>query len=255
MKDLRLSADQLSFFRDQGYLLVEGVFDASAVSAMAEEADAVLDRAARADRDLDATWQGGHLKTRSRRLSVLSVHDLQFHSALFTRMLVDDALTSVLAQLIGPNIQLHHNKLHVKPPEKGSPFPLHQDYPYFPHRGLSMTAAVVHLDDATEENGCVWVVPESHRLGPLVHRNEGSHYLDPDEWPFDRSVPCPAKAGDVLFFPYLTVHGSGINGSERPRRVWIIQARSPDDLPTADVHRSPGQGMMLRGIDQSKFTA
>ena len=47
--------------------------------------------------------------------------------------LVQDRFTSALADLIGPNVQLHHTKAFIKPPEKGSAFPMHQDQPYFPH--------------------------------------------------------------------------------------------------------------------------
>jgi len=56
-------------------------------------------------------------------------------------------------------------------------------------------------------------------------------------------------AGDVLFFNYLTVHGSGINRSPRTRKTVLVQVRDPLDLPLSKNHRSHAQGMMLRGID------
>ena len=70
-------------------------------------------------------------------------------------MLVHRQLTSAVVSLIGPNVQLHHTKLHVKPPYKGSPFPLHQDYEYFPHANDTMLAAVVYLEDYSVENGTI----------------------------------------------------------------------------------------------------
>jgi ectoine hydroxylase-related dioxygenase (phytanoyl-CoA dioxygenase family) len=143
---------------------------------------------------------------------LLHCHDVQFHSAAFSRLIVDERLTSIAADLIGsPNVQLHHNKMFIKPPAKGSPFPMHQDQPFFPHERHSMIAAILHFDDAPIEKGCVRVVPGSHKLGPLEHDPEGGWHLPFEQYPLESSVPCPAKAGDVLFFSYLTIHGSGVN--------------------------------------------
>jgi hypothetical protein len=60
-------------------------------------------------------------------------------------MLVHPGLTGIVSSLIGPNVQLHHTKLHVKPPENGSPFPLHQDYDYFLYADDTMLPAVISL--------------------------------------------------------------------------------------------------------------
>ena len=47
---------------------------------------------------------------------LLSIHDMQFHDAVFASVLVDERLTEPVADLIGPNIELHHVKYHEKPP-------------------------------------------------------------------------------------------------------------------------------------------
>jgi ectoine hydroxylase-related dioxygenase (phytanoyl-CoA dioxygenase family) len=69
-----------------------------------------------------------------------------------------------------------------------------------------------------------------------------------DEYPVEDALPLPAKAGDVLFFSYLTIHGSGVNQSSEARTTLLVQMRDPDDNPTIDTHKSHGQGMMLRGV-------
>src|SRR2546425_970593 len=92
-------------------------------------------------------------------------------------------------------------------------------------------------------------VPGRHNLGPLKHHAEGSWHLPLERYPLESAVPCPAKAGDVLFFSYLTIHGSGLNVSNEARTTLLVQMRDPTDLPTQQVHKSRGQGMMLRGID------
>jgi phytanoyl-CoA hydroxylase len=158
-------------------------------------------------------------------------------------------MTSIAAAIIGTeNVQLHHTKMFIKPPEKGSPFPMHQDHPFFPHERHSMIAAIFHFDDAPLEKGCVCVVPGSHKLGPLPHDPAGSWHLPFEDYPLESAVPCPARAGDVLFFSYLTIHGSGINASNEARTTVLVQMRDAFDPPTVSTHESRGQGMMLRGI-------
>ena len=200
-------------------------------------------------RSIDATWGSADTVAKGRPTPLLHCHDVQFQSAAFARLIVDERVTGVAADIIGPNVQLHHTKMFIKPPEKGSPFPMHQDAPFFPHDNHSMIAVIIHFDDAPVEKGCVRVVPGSHKRGLLEHIGEGSYHLSPTEYPVEDAVPCPAKAGDALFFSYLTIHGSGLNESQEARTTLLVQMRDPSDPPTVQTHESRGQGMMLRGID------
>jgi len=243
-----LTQAQVDFYREHGYLLVEGMFSAEEAAQFRVEAHAVIERL-RSISEVDATWTSARAVTAT-KTSLLHCHNVQFHSALLTRMMLDDRFTAAAAQIIGsPNVQLHHNKLFIKPPEKGSPFPMHQDQPFFPHDNDSMIAAVVHFDNAPLEKGCIRVVDGSYKNGPIPHVPEGGWHLPFDQYPLESSVACPAKAGDVLFFSYLTVHRSGVNTSSEARTTMLVQMRDPEDQPTVITHLSRGQGMMLRGVD------
>lgn len=249
-----LTQEQVEFYRENGYLLVEGMFSAEEAAQFRQEAHALIERLQKIS-EVDATWASAR-EVSMTKTSLLHCHNVQFHSALFTRLLVDERLTSAAAQIIdSPNVQLHHNKLFIKPPEKGSPFPMHQDEPFFPHDNHSMIAAVVHFDNAPLEKGCIRVVPGSYKEGPIPHVQEGGWHLPFDQYPLESSVACPAKAGDVLFFSYLTIHGSGVNTSNEARTTLLIQMRDPADPPSKLVHLSRGQGMMLRGFDPTADTA
>lgn len=247
-----LTSEQRTFYRENGYLLVEGLLGAEEAQALRQECHSLSERLA-AHRNIDATWGSARQGVMApAKTQLLHCHDVQFHSAAFSRLLVDERLTDVAAELMEtPNVQLHHNKMFIKPPGKGSPFPMHQDHPFFPHERHSMMAAVFHFDDAPLQKGCIRVVPGSHKLGPLEHEPEGSWHLPFAEYPLESSTPCPAKAGDVLFFSYLTVHGSGVNVSGEARTTLLVQMRDPSDPPSNQEHRSRGQGTMLRGIDPS----
>ncbi len=246
-----LTPKQLEFYRENGYVLAPGLLSRDEAAALRRETH---DLAARLShhRDIDATWGSARemKEAQQQKTQLLHCHDVQFQSAAFARLIVDERLTEIAAQIIGsPNVQLHHTKMFIKPPEKGSPFPLHQDVPYFPHDRHSMIAAILHFDDAPLERGCVCVVPGSHKRGPLEHDATGSFHLPPTQYPIESAVPIEAKAGDALFFSYLTIHGSGVNQSSEARTTLLVQMRDPSDPPSIKTHESRGQGMMLRGID------
>ncbi len=245
-----LTSDQIAFFHEQGYVLVKGLISKSEATAIRAECHELAERLS-AFRSIDATWGSARAAVaEATDTKLLHCHNVQFYSAIFTRLLCDPRLTDAAADLIGsPNVQLHHTKMFIKPPEKGSPFPMHQDQPYFPHERHSMIAATFHFDDAPIEKGCIRVVPGSHKLGPLEHIPTGGWHLPFDQYPIEAATPCPAEAGDVLFFSYLTIHGSGVNASPEARTTLLVQMRDPSDPPSKKTHESRGQGMLLRGID------
>src|SRR6266542_6381453 len=242
-----LTDEQLGFYHEQGYLLVERMFTLEESAALRKECHELATRLS-AERNIDATWASAReVNAQAKTTAVLHCHDVQFYSAAFSRLIVDERLTGAAAAIIGsPNVQLHHSKMFVKPPERGSPFPMHQDYPFFPHTRHTMLAAIFHFDAAPVAKGCIRVVPGSHKLGPLEHEEEGGWHLPFSQYPLTAAVPCEAQAGDVLFVSSLTIHGSGINSSNEARTTLLVQMRDPLDQPTKDVHRSRGQGMILR---------
>jgi len=245
-----LTQEQKAFYDENGYILVKGLLSPEQAAEYRRESHLLAARLMER-RSIDATWGSARAAVSGAKDTVIHhCHDVQFQSAAFSRLIVDERLTGVAADIIGsPNVQLHHTKMFIKPPEKGSPFPMHQDVPYFPHDRHSMIAAIVHFDDAPVNKGCVRVVPGSYKLGPLGHSSEGGWHLPFAEYPIESAVPCEAKAGDALFFSYLTIHGSGVNTSNEARTTVLIQMRDPEDPPTIKTHESRGQGMMLRGFD------
>jgi ectoine hydroxylase-related dioxygenase (phytanoyl-CoA dioxygenase family) len=231
-----------AFYREHGYLHARGVFDEREVEEMRRAIDRILERVGGTEHDVNHVW-----KAVAQEAVLKGFHNVEYHDAVFARALVHPRLVEILTALIGPNVQLHHTKMLVKPPERGAPFPMHQDYPYFPHERHTVLAASVHLDDTTLANGCLRLVPRSHAQGPLEPTG-ASHTL---AVPLEQGTPVEASAGDVVFFNYLTVHGSGPNLSDRTRRNVLFQLRDPEDPPIlrdgVEDHVDWGQGLMLAG--------
>lgn len=247
-----LAPDELAFYQENGYLLVKGLLSRDEALAHRAEAHALMERLAAAHAELEATWGSAREMAGGITTQLLHRHNVEFFSARLHRLLLDDRFTERAAAIIGPNVQLHHTKLFIKPPENGSPFPMHQDHPFFPHRDHSMIAAIFHFDDAPVEKGCLRVVPGSHRAGPIEHHSSGGWHLPFERYPLASSVALPAEAGDVLFFSYLTIHGSGVNVSDEARTTLLVQMRDAADVPLHPEHAEPGDGLMLHGVANAR---
>src|ERR671938_446747 len=141
-KHFGLSPEQVAFYRENGYVLAEGVFTPEEATYLRAEGHALIERllAVGAEGTRFGGW-GSAAKVTDLPRELLHCHNVQYHSAAFARLIVDPRFTDRVADLIGPNIQLHHTKMFIKPPEIGAPFPMHQDYPYFPHEKHTMMAA------------------------------------------------------------------------------------------------------------------
>lgn len=117
----------------------------------------------------------------------------------------------------------------------GNPKYLHQDSAYFMFAREGAVASLSFAVDVSGEldNGPLYVVPGSHRLGHLPHVDTPSHLGVPaDDWSFDDALRIDASAGDVVFFHIHTLHGSPPNRSPRPRPVYINRYLEASDYQT-----------------------
>ena len=239
----QLSKEQVGFFRHNGYLVADGLYTEEQIDQLEQAYEVSIPGRMR-----DFT-HGDWKKDDPDVIAVYGLHDVQRFHANWTRYLLDhQPLINAFIDLMGPNVQLHHTKLFYKGTGKGIGFPMHQDAAWMQHEKDSLLAAIVHLTDATEEMGCLKVYPKSHKLGNLPVFSQKGRYLDPDQYPIDGATTVPAKRGDVLFFHYLTIHGSDVNYSRRARKTVLIQVNDPTDKSINGQHDGGhGQGLMLAG--------
>jgi ectoine hydroxylase-related dioxygenase (phytanoyl-CoA dioxygenase family) len=143
--------------------------------------------------------------------------------------LLNPGVMDVLAALLGSEACAAQSMYYYKPPgARGQG--MHQDNFYLLASPATCMAAWTPVDDATEANGCLWVVPGSHRHD--IHcpddkkqqrtwRNYGDSHIHP--FPRDQKpIPVPVKRGETLFFGGNLIHGSGPNRTkDRFRRTFI----------------------------------
>lgn len=249
-----LTQEEIAAYHEQGFLRIAGVLASDEVDELRRELDQLIQDWATTNAGWTGPWRDVYMSPDVEKRSMLThLHDLHFYSAAWCRAVTKPALAEAMADLLGsPNVELHHTTLHLKPPETGMPFPLHQDSPFYRHEQPGYVDAIVHLDDTTDDNGCLRFVPGSHRGGHLEHIEEVdgrqvSPHLPTDSWPLDGTEPVPAKAGDVVAFSIYTVHGSRINRTPRWRRLVRVGYRDPANKQLAG--QSLGRaGLIVAGV-------
>ena len=168
-------------------------------------------------------------------------------SSGFRRLLHDERLVDAARELIGPNVKCVHSVLFIKSAgEPGNAW--HQDEFFIPSRDRSITTAWIALDDVTVENGCLHVIPGSHRAGVLYPmRRHHNPDLDRAEeacgFPYssEDGIAVELEAGSVVFFNGYLLHGSYPNRSESSfrRSVQFVYMSAESLLPWDQVARGP----------------
>jgi ectoine hydroxylase len=138
-----------------------------------------------------------------------------------------------------PAPELFTEKLNLKRPFHGGVNPLHQDYPYWVDGSKDATriaTAMLFLDAADCENGCMEVLPGSHLRGKWPTRTDvdafGQNEMDPKACEGLELVPVEVPAGTVLYFGSFLVHRSSPNRSARERRA-LLYSYQPAGWPTS----------------------
>ncbi|MBI3970445.1 MAG: phytanoyl-CoA dioxygenase family protein [Chloroflexi bacterium] len=129
-------------------------------------------------------------------------------------------ILEVVRRLIGEEPALFENKALIKPPRIGREKPWHQDHAYWnlPLEAKVVTAWIA-LDPATTENGCLYVIPGSHREGPVVHFRRRDWQICDTDVSTNRIFAAPLAPGGCLFFDSMLHHGTPANASPQRRRA------------------------------------
>ena len=230
--------DANSKFDKNGFYIARGVFNKDESFILEKEFDKIIDQIKESGEDINAQWNSKLTsRTDPAGSSVLHTHNVQSYSNEMLKMVQDKRLLDITESLIGGNIILHHTKLFLKPPRRGSSFPLHQDWSYFPTKNNSMIAAVVHLSDSHRNMGRIRLVRGSHKMGRIP--NSDGHSFSKtihDTYKLEDSEAVDIQKGDVLFFHCCTLHGSNSNKSNKPRKTILIQLYSGNDQVEDSLH-------------------
>jgi len=227
MKGMKyLTPEQYDRFQQDGFLVIEEFLTPEEVEATRSDIARVCEEKATLTQDEDGfnleKAGGESLRAGAPALRPGLLRKIQ--GAAFQVPAVRDVFTSgkmldCMEDLMGPNIYYHSSKVMFKPARGGSAKPWHQDAAYWRQYEPNQITIWIALHDATEENGCIWAIPGSHKLGLIPHV-KAELQVEESRIDMDKATPVPVPAGGLLIFHSLVLHASQKNESEKPR--WAI---------------------------------
>lgn len=215
--------DLAARYREQGFVVCPGLVDQKDVERIKRDAADLARGKYPCDqfKPLPETLSDDEVLKK-----ILCIHQVHYVSPVMLEYVKHPGLARVLTELIGPNVKCMQSMLFVKPPTfQGQAW--HQDEIYIPTRDRSLCGGWIALDDATVDNGCLYVLPGSHRSGYLYpqrpHENHDEFDVSQESYGFDDSaeVAVEVKAGSVVFFHGYLLHRSKRNRSRGYRRVLV----------------------------------
>lgn len=232
-----ISQQQINDYHDQGYLLVESYFTAEEVELMNSELTLLMQ-------------DNGPRKVIESNGEIRSYYGAHQMSDIYRDVCRVKKLVEPVRQILDSEIYIHQTKINFKKALKGNWWEWHQDFPYWNlEDGMPLprvTSVMIYLDDVTEFNGPLMVIPGSHKLGivSFEDKQESAEEVTATganlKYTIGRSVlkqgfednnvvSTIGKAGSVLFFHGNIFHASNCNMSPFDRRTYIITYNSVEN--------------------------
>jgi hypothetical protein len=142
-----LTEKQIEAYKRDGYVRAEGLFTPDEVEEFGSAMNWIIKEWwGEESMGWRGPWRDDYLSEAERKnTKAVFIGNPQFYSAAWGRIIFHERLIGCLQSLIGPAVQWHHTILHGKPPELGTPFPMHQDYPFYPHDGPDFVDCLVQM--------------------------------------------------------------------------------------------------------------
>jgi phytanoyl-CoA hydroxylase len=208
-----LSKENIAFYTEYGYLVATGLLSKDETSELKKETGAIFSgERGYVDGLIPVEENESDADVLKKYVAIHFPHKISklIHSYLFHQKIVD-----VLVKIVSPNVKCMQSMLFVKGPGKAGQA-WHQDEFYIPTRDRSLTGVWIAIDDATIDNGCLWIIPG--RPGYMMRRvkSECNEYADVDTIDVSQSesedpMPVEVMKGSVVFFNGYTLHSSHRN--------------------------------------------
>tara|TARA_B100001250_G_scaffold235574_2_gene202373 strand:- start:982 stop:1836 length:855 start_codon:yes stop_codon:yes gene_type:complete len=238
---------EIDRYHDQGYIGVENVLSSEEIQGLREVSDQLVEQSRKItghddvfDLEPDHTPESPKVR---RIKSPITVHPI------FDQTIRHSGILDIVAQLIGPNIRTNGNKLNMKLGDVGSAVEWHQDWSFYPHTNDDILAVGVCLDDMTEDNGCLLVVPESQK-GPILDHHLDGYFagaVTDNSFEDSGANKVELRAGGISIHHVRALHGSLPNTSPNPRRLLLFQYCAGDAWPLMGIDWEGYTSSFLRG--------
>ena len=244
------SAEQLEFYQRHGFVVAPGFFSAEELEPLQARFVAIVNEEVPAPEGMlvmrDVMVAKGAVEPGSRQEAIAKIQDFENDPVLFEGYTKGSRLLDWVEAFIGPDIKSIHTMLINKPPNVDGRHPMHQDLLYFPFRPAdSIVATSTAIERVTRQNGCLSVVPGSHKSELLRHDNpphikwlNHAYYGAVGVGAHPDRVHLEMEPGDIVFFHPLLLHGSGRNRTAGFRRMILTHYASARCVPLPDSRDS-----------------
>ena len=252
-----LTASQIESFNKNGFLFLENAIPTEQLQKLQNEFEKWREESREHTKPYGKTFDNrprfdlepGHSADKPALRRIASPLEI---SDLYLDVMRNNRALDALVDIFGPNIKFENAKINSKQPGAATEVKFHQDFPFEAHTNDDMMTVLFFIDDVTEENGPLEVVPGTHK-GPLYeHWHDGvftgtvsddvTKRMKPDV------VPCYGPAGSACLMHTRLLHGSAPNLSDKPRTLYICEYSAEDSYPLHANH-IPSEYMyeMVRG--------
>ena len=213
-----LTAHQIQTYQEDGFLVVDGFLSADELALWSQATDeAVAERLAARSPSLSSTSDDYYTQVFTQCLKLAETHD-GIHEIMH-----DPRLGRIAGELAGVDgIRIWHDQALFKPPF-GNPTSWHLDNPYWSFSSRNSISIWVALDNATQDNGCLYYLPGTQKTATHANagigRNQADLFKFYPQWREISTVGCPCAAGSAVFHNGLTAHGAGANMTNKARRA------------------------------------
>ena len=224
IKPVTITAEQQAFYRDQGYLIIPGLLSQADIADMraihVEATERGRAELAAGGKEAKMQWEQEADADGQRVLRKIDNPFIKYPA--FERILTSRKVLGVVHDLLGPELYYHSSKMMCKPPRVGRRKPWHQDFAYWDDMDPNQLTLWIAIDESTKENGCMQLIPESHKRGLIKHEQLDDWQIREDGIADERVLFAEMQPGDGLFFDVLTLHASDPNRSDKRRLSAII---------------------------------
>ncbi|MEX0715553.1 MAG: phytanoyl-CoA dioxygenase family protein [Planctomycetaceae bacterium] len=241
------TADESEHFRREGYVVVRGLVDEALRGRMLASTHA--DLAAEVEPleyEADLHYPGAPPSRASQGgRTVRRLKQAHSRHIAFTDWLLDPPLVNRLRQIVGPDYfcpLAHHNCIMTKQPAHSSDTGWHQDIRYWSFERPDLVSVWLALTPERPENGCLWLIPQTHRMEFSRDRLDADLFLR-DDLPenqelITRKIPAELEPGDVLFFHCRTFHAATRNHTAATKYSVVFTFRPADNPPKPGTRSS-----------------
>ncbi|AFH61077.1 phytanoyl-CoA dioxygenase family protein [Paenibacillus caseinilyticus] len=209
-----ITHEQLKNYEEQGYIIFEDLFSEEQIAMVRSIVDKLNEEF---DKKMEQIGRSG--------ISVENKISFNMHltaqDPYMNTFVGNEKMVSITTALLGPNVKLYWDQSAYKKQEANRDFPWHQDNGYGPIEPEHYVTCWLALEDATIENGCIWIQPGTHKQGLVEHRDTDvgkQCYFGEDP-----GIPVPLRKGSMVAFHSLLFHRSTPNCSDTIRKGYIMQ--------------------------------